>query len=151
MCPGRHAQTIVYIILGITSVFSHVSYYLFRFSTPFFAYVRGCLERVFPPEFVEIDDELYVVPRHPLLFYTKNLTAPITCYLILQLGFAGCFVAAEQGVPLKDDTTGALLVDAENDSILAADWTYDAAIYHCFVTSTTVGYGDTKIRTNGVC
>ena len=62
-------------------------------------------------------------PRHPLIYYTKNLL-PLTLFvLVLQLSSAAVFVA------------------------LIPDLRYGTAVYHCFVTATTVGYGDVGVST----
>ena len=55
----------------------------------------------------------------------RNLAGPFLIIVLLQIIFAAVFVSLED------------------------DWDMWTALYHCFVTCTTVGYGDVAILTDG--
>ena len=57
----------------------------------------------------------FKVPRKPYIYYGKNLSSPLLIVIALQLFFAAIFV------------------------VLETKWNYGDAVYHVFVTATTVG------------
>ena len=91
---------------------------------PFHA-VRSLIERRFPPTKIDLDgngDPDFVVPASPFFYYGKGLLGPFVLFLLEQVFFAALFC----------QTLG---------------WHFSVAFYHCMVTATTVGYGDTKLTT----
>jgi hypothetical protein len=85
------------------------------------------MERCFPQKGIDIDGDGiadFKVPRKPLLYYSKNLAAPFVMIMSIQGAFAAVFCEIE-------------------------GWDFGSACYHCFVTMTTVGFGDVKINTDG--
>jgi potassium channel subfamily K len=86
------------------------------------------LSEIFPRETVDIDgngEEDYTLPRRPAVHYFKQLFPSVLVNVLMQLIYAGIFVAIED------------------------EWDYFDALYHCLVTATTVGYGDQTIVTQG--
>ena len=86
------------------------------------------LERWLPQKQVDLDGSgeeefVFKIPRHPLIFWLKNLAPDILVSALLQLVSAAVFCAIEPG------------------------WDFGDALYHCMVTATTVGYGDMSLET----
>ena len=121
------AFTLFMILLGVAVVFPAVGGAL---STVVFAPItskcRKLLDLAFPRQesvYLDADDEAtFTVPRHFVIYYAQNLLPSILLNVSLQLVSAGIFCAIE-------------------------GWDFGSALYHCFVTATTVGYGDQPIRT----
>lgn len=66
----------------------------------------------------------YEEPAGPISYYAQNLLAPVIMTFVLQIVFAIIFIFLE-------------------------GWDFWSGLYHCFVTITTVGYGDTPLTTDG--
>lgn len=128
--PGRRLVTVFTILFGVIFVFGYVSDAVGVFTRPFVLRMRRRLERWLPQKTIDLDgsgDEEFIfrIPRHPLIFWLKNLAPDILVSAALQLGSAAIFRAIEPG------------------------WFLGDALYHCMVTATTVGYGDVPITTSG--
>lgn len=89
-------------------------------------WVRAKTEVCFPQTFIDIDGDGgsdFAVPRGPLIYYAKNLIAPLLVTIGGQNLWAIGYARAE-------------------------GWEYGRAYYHCMTTFTTVGYGDVSIQTD---
>jgi len=85
------------------------------------------LGRLYPQRCIDIDGDGetdYKLPRPVVVYYSINLVPSLLLNIIVQIFFSALFCAVE-------------------------GWTFPVAAYHCFVTATTVGYGDIAITTNG--
>ena len=130
--PPSRAFTILMAFIGIGIVFPAVgSAFSGLIFEPITTRSRALLERLFPQHAVHLgevdetnaaDQADYTVPRHPLIYYPKQLLPSLTLNLLLQLASAGIFCLIE-------------------------DWDYGSALYHCLITATTIGYGDQTILT----
>mmetsp|Transcript_5550 Transcript_5550/g.14665 ORF Transcript_5550/g.14665 Transcript_5550/m.14665 type:complete len:473 (+) Transcript_5550:42-1460(+) len=121
--PGAQFFTLIYILFGVSVVFAQLSKLISKAFTPLFDKSRATFERLFPQKGIDIDgdgEEDFKVPRRPAIYYTKNMLAPFVVIISVQCFFAAIFTVLE-------------------------DWTFGTALYHCLVTATTVGYGDTRI------
>ncbi|KOO22153.1 voltage-gated ion channel superfamily [Chrysochromulina tobinii] len=124
---GSRAFTVVYIIFGVGVVFAQLSALIARCIQPLYSWSRNAMERCFPQKGIDIDGDGiadFKVPRKPLFYYSKNLAAPFVMIMSIQGAFAAVFCEIE-------------------------GWDFGSACYHCFVTITTVGFGDVKINTDG--
>ena len=124
---GSRIFTIFMIFFGICVVFAQLSAIISEIFLPVFHCVTAVIERVFPQEAIDIDGDGtadFKVPRHPLIYYSKNLFGPVVIIISFQLFFAAIFTTLE-------------------------DMDFGTAMYHCLVTATTVGYGDVSINTDG--
>jgi hypothetical protein len=124
---ASRVYTIFMILIGVVVVFPAISRPVTLIVSPYTAKGRALLERLFPAYSVDVDGDGvadYVVPRHPILYYGKNLLPSLMLNMAVQLASAGVFCAIEE-------------------------WDYGSALYHCLVTVTTVGYGDQYIATAG--
>ena len=77
---------------------------------------------------IDLDGDGYAdltLPPHWALFYGRRLAFWMLGFVALQMVSATIFVRLEPG------------------------WTFEQALYHCWVTGTTVGYGDVPIGTRG--
>ena len=127
--PGSDASqgfTLGFIFIGIGVVFASIANLMSDTTKPLFKRARALMDTCCPPKQIDITGNGiadFKYPRHPLIYYTKNLL-PLTLFvLVLQLSSAAVFVA------------------------LIPDLRYGTAVYHCFVTATTVGYGDVGVST----
>ena len=124
---GSRAFTVAYIIFGVGVVFAQLSALIARCIQPLYSWSRNATERCFPQKGIDIDGDGtadFKVPRKPLFYYSKNLAAPFVIVMSIQGAFAAVFCEIE-------------------------GWDFWSACYHCFVTMTTVGFGDVKIHTDG--
>jgi hypothetical protein len=124
---GSRAFTVAYIIFGVGVVFAQLSALIARCIQPLYSWSRNAMERCFPQKGIDIDGDGiadFKVPRKPLFYYSKNLAAPFVMIMSIQGAFAAVFCEIE-------------------------GWDFGSACYHCFVTMTTVGFGDVKINTDG--
>lgn len=115
--------TVFWILLGIIVVFSQLAAAVDFFTRPVVRLVKAFFERMCPQKGIDIDEDGtadFKMPRHPILYYPKELLPSFLIGLALQLTSAALFTKVE-------------------------GWTFGTAMYHCMVTSTTVGYGDTSI------
>jgi hypothetical protein len=125
--PGSQAFTIFYIFVGVVVVFSSITRAMDILLHPLMDRLRNVLGWLFPEKLIDIDgnDKAdYKVPRPVYFFYTLKMLPNVLINLCVQLAFSEMFVQQE-------------------------DWDYQTALYHCLVTATTVGYGDTSIKTRG--
>ena len=110
--------TLVMIIVGISLVFPYIGTVLLRVTSPITAKGREMLESLFPQRTIDIDGDGtsdYKIPRHPVIYYSKNLLPSFALTLLVQFISAAIFCAIER------------------------EWTFGDAFYHCIVTATTVG------------
>ena len=124
---GSRAFTVFMIFVGIAIVFPAVGAALSQiFLEPITKCGRALLERCFPMRMLDLEGDGeadFPVPRHPIIYYPKQLLPSLLLNLAAQLISAAVFVSIE-------------------------GWDYGSAIYHCLVTATTVGYGDQSIGTS---
>jgi potassium channel subfamily K len=125
---GGKVFTLVWILVGIVAVFAAVANAVGLMTAPMMRGGRALLEKAFPQKMVDIDgtgeaDSFIKVPRHPIIFYSKGLLPSFVCQLTMQLVSAAIFRELE-------------------------GWQFGDAVWHCFVTATTVGYGDQPIATS---
>jgi hypothetical protein len=125
LAPTSDASRVVavfVIFLGISIVLSQVAGLVSLVTAPITNKGRKLLAKAFPPTGVDLDlsgDIDFYQPRHPIVFYSKNLLPSIALNVVVQCISAAIFVAIDP------------------------TWTFGRWLYHCFVTATTVGYGDT--------
>ena len=77
------------------------------FTSPLSARGRAILERLFPQIPVDIEGDGnpdYYKPRHPVIYYTKNLLPSFTLTLITQLISAAVFCAIDPEWEAKGTT-----------------------------------------------
>ena len=109
------------IVFGITIVFSAVAGVIAHGLAPITKYGRALMEKALPRQGVDLDGDGgfdFYIPRAAPIYYAKNLLPTIVLFFAIQMASAGIFVA----------------IDPSN--------TFGKWMYHCIVTSTTVGYGD---------
>ena len=118
---GSRIFTVLWIFVGICVVFSQLSRMIAELFIPLFRLSRALVVKVVGSrKAIDIDGdgvEDLVEPPHYIIYYSSGLVVPGTIVLIAQVGCAAIFHAIE-------------------------DMSYGTALYHCLVTSTTVGYGD---------
>lgn len=130
---GTRAFTLVMIFIGVGFIFPMVAGTTNMFFAPITAKGRVLLDHVFPPQYIDIDEDGgtdYMVPASAPVYFLKKLLPSALVVLVVQLASAAIFVGLE----------------ADNEEVA---WTFGLALYHCFVTVTTVGYGDVYIGTQG--
>jgi len=119
--------TVFWILLGIIVVFSQLAAAVDFFTRPVVRLVKALFERMCPQKGIDIDEDGtadFIMPRHPILYYPKQLLPSFLVAVVLQLTAAALFTKVE-------------------------GWPFGIAMYHCMVTATTVGYGDTSISPGG--
>jgi len=115
------------ITLGMTCVFAPVVHVISQLTAPLTNFIRRILHWAFPPTGVDLDatgDIDFHKPRHWIIYYFKNLLPSFALNLIIQCSCAAVFHAIDP-------------------TLSWARW-----LYHCFITATTIGYGDTPINTD---
>lgn len=123
---GSRAFTVLYTLVGIVLIFTQVSALMTIITQPCYDALTRWIERRFPNEGFDIDGNGqadYHVPPSAFVFYTSRLAGPLIALTIVQLVGAACFHAVE-------------------------GWHFSTALYHCFITATTCGYGDVGIQTD---
>jgi len=126
--PELKAFTVFMILVGVVFVFSRIANAVTFVTSPVSKRGRDMLERIWPMGTLDVDKDGssdVKVPRHPLIHYSKNLLPSVLMMIVLQLVCAAIFIRIE------------------------TSWGFGDSIYHCFVTATTVGYGDISIETQG--
>ena len=121
---GGMPITVLFIFIGFIFVFAEISGLVTMLVTPIFVGVRGLLERLFPPQSIDLDGDGgsdFKVPRRPVIYYGSNLIAPVFIIIGGQFFWAWAYDKCE-------------------------GWGYGIAFYHCMTTATTVGYGDVRIN-----
>ena len=121
---GGMPVTVLFIFIGFIFVFAEISGLVTMLVTPIFVGVRGLLERLFPPQSIDLDGDGgsdFKVPRRPVIYYGSNLIAPVFIIIGGQFFWAWAYDRCE-------------------------GWGYGVAFYHCMTTATTVGYGDVLIH-----
>ncbi|KAL3896782.1 MAG: hypothetical protein SGPRY_013195 [Prymnesium sp.] len=116
-------------LLQRNQVFTQIAGIISRVTEPVFDLSRRLLERIMPAMHqVMLDGHeggaSYEEPAGPISYYAQNLLAPVIMTFVLQIVFAIIFIFLE-------------------------GWDFWSGLYHCFVTITTVGYGDTPLTTDG--
>ena len=122
---GGKLATVLFMTVGIIVTFAQLASITSRVFTPIFVYARALAEMAFPQRGIDIDGDGrpdFKVPRGIFLFYSKALIGPFLVVLVIEAIFAVIFVHIEE-------------------------WTYATSFYHCFVTSTSIGYGAPQITT----
>jgi len=131
--PGLRAFTIVWIFVAILVVFPLLTGAIVLFTHGLTMRGRALFEKVFRPTLVDIDGDGtmdFAMPeQYAFFFFAKNLLPALLMWFGLQLICAAGFVG----------------IEGANDP----SWTFGAALYHCIITATTVGYGDMSIQTDG--
>ena len=125
--PGTKLFTIFWIFIGVLVVFAQVGSCLSQLTTPITKTGRYFLNKLVPPNYVDLDgdgDADFAYPRHFIIFYFKGMLPSLLLNVTLQIASAAIFTAVEE-------------------------WNFGDAVYHCLVTATTVGYGDMSIATEG--
>merc|ERR1719387_769724 len=92
------AFTLFMILAGIVGVFSRVAGLIGSFTSPLTGHGRDLLEWAFPQTVVDMDhdgSEDYKVPRHPIIYYSKNLLPSFMLTVTLQMASAAIFTAVE--------------------------------------------------------
>ena len=120
--------TVIVILIGICVVFPLLSEMVCTFTAPVTRNGRALLEWMFPTTKVDLDGkdgDDFEIPRHPVIYYSKNLLPSILMNLFVQLTSAVIYCLWEQ------------------------KWSFGESFYHCLVTATTVGFGDIPIQTQG--
>ena len=123
---GSRWVAIFMIVFGITIVFSAVAGVIAHGLAPITKYGRALMEKAFPLKAVDLDGDGgfdFYIPRAAPIYYAQNLLPAIVLFFAIQMASAGIFVAIDP------------------------TWTFGIAMYHCIVTSTTVGYGDVPNNT----
>jgi hypothetical protein len=123
---GSRWVAIFMIVFGITMVFSAVAGVIAHGLAPITKYGRALMEKAFPLKAVDLDGDGgfdFYIPRAAPIYYAQNLLPAIVLFFAIQMASAGIFVAIDP------------------------TWTFGIAMYHCIVTSTTVGYGDVPNNT----
>jgi hypothetical protein len=123
--PYGMVATVFLILVGIIFVFAEISKLVIMLVSPIFEGVRHFIDRLFPQEAIDLDGDGgsdFKVPRGPIVYYGKNLIAPMVIIIGGQFLWAQFYVMADP------------------------TWEYPVAVYHCFTTMTTVGYGDVRIN-----
>jgi len=119
--------TIMYIFVGIATIFPLIANTITCVTDPLFASCRQVLEQMFPPLMVDLDGngtpDFRVPDGSAFLYYAKGAITPVLFFMAVQIIFAYLFLFFEP------------------------QWDYGRSIYHCIVTATTVGYGDVPILT----
>ena len=121
---GGMPVTVLFIFIGFIFVFAEISGLVTMLVTPIFVGVRDLLERLFPPQSIDLDGDGgsdFKVPRRPVIYYGSNLIAPVFVIVGGQFFWAWAYDKCE-------------------------GWGYGVAFYHCMTTATTVGYGDVRIN-----
>lgn len=113
--------TLLMIFVGIIFVFTEVADLISDFTNPLTRKGRIFLEWLWPQVPLDLDgdgDTDIYVPRHHIIYYSKNLIPSILLTMAVQCMSAVLF------------------------TVVIPEWSFGAALYHCIVTATTVGYGD---------
>ena len=120
--PGTKAFTLLWILVGITCVFTQIGTCFGQLTAPVTRHGAMVLERAvnraLPRTQLDVDgdgESDFAVPRHWVMAYALTMMPSILLLLTLQFVFAGAFSAIE-------------------------GWNFGDAMWHCFSTSTTVGY-----------
>ena len=124
--PWLKAFVILLIFVGIVCVFTPVASAINLLITNRITSAgRNMIEQRFPPVLIDIDGdgtEDFPAPDTFLMYYAKNLMPSVLLMCIIQALCAWGFVEIEA-------------------------WGFGDALYHTWVTGTTVGYGDMSINT----
>ena len=110
--------TVLLIFLGVFIVGSTLTTFIMRLTSSYEAWAARHVTKLFKTR--SVDDEGHAVAERASIYYLKFLFPLILLNILFQLIFAGIFTQV-QGMD------------------------YFAALYHCIVTATTVGYGDELI------
>ena len=127
---GSRGFTIFMIFFGIICVFTAFCDAIGLLTGPVTSKGRDLMEKLFPQVAVDLNGDGgidYYKPRPPVIYYSKNMLPSLALIVTVQCVSAAIFTQVT-GNP----------DDPENDP----QWTFGLALYHCFVTATTVGYGD---------
>ena len=113
--------TILMIFVGIGVVFPTTAAAVGSLTSPITAKGRALLEERFPQRLIDIDGDGvadFKIPRSAAHYYSKNMFPSVLLMVAIQVVMAAVMTSVEP------------------------NWTYDLALYHCFVTASTVGYGE---------
>ncbi len=126
---ASQAFTLGYIFVGIVFVFARLAAAISSIIGGISSAFEGFTSRFHGSNVADLDlDGDGVVdaqePQHAFIFYFRGLLPYLVCVILVQWYFALHFMQVEPG------------------------WTAWMAMYHCFITATTVGYGDVAITTD---
>ena len=124
---GSKMVTVLFISIGILVTYANIVVIAIKVFQPFYDAASDRFERVFPQTSVDIDGDGradFKIPRGPFLDYSKQLALPAAIMLCVQLVFVYFFCVLEA-------------------------WSFVDSVWHCFVTSVTVGYGSPTVSTSG--
>ena len=160
---GIEIFTVIYIICGLAVAFPRITSTVTFVSQPLFELIRSSIERRFPPLMIDLDGNGkpdFVVPRSAFTYYIKGLLGPLGLFLVLQVQRAPSLEYSSSGsvqratcnvqraplatlIPLPSLVRQCIFAGVF--SVVEPHMDFGTAFYHCLVTATTVGYGDTKI------
>lgn len=87
-----------FIMVGIVAIFPRISSLVTTLTAPTTAAGRRALDKLLPPIGIDITGdgvEDFRAPRHPLIYYPKNLLPSIALWWVIQAVSAAIFVAIE--------------------------------------------------------
>lgn len=124
---GTQLFTVFYILVGILVVFSSVAECMGILLNPSIGLIRATLNKLVPPEQLDVDNSGkpdFEIPQPWYIFYPLNFLPSVLITVVSQQICAAFFLIWE-------------------------DWSYGESTYHCYVTATTVGFGDVNVQTDG--
>ena len=78
--PVSELVTVAFLIFGVVVVFAEVSSCVAMMMHPFFGFIQARTDKCFPQKTIDLDGDGgsdFKIPNSPLVYYSKNLFAPI--------------------------------------------------------------------------